>query len=104
MSIKKFTPAELEAFERVMRNALRNDFYAFVEKAFQAVSPGEPFLPNWHLDAICHALKRVEAGEIKRLIILMPPRNLKSICAPERSSASATTPSSRPSTPAIAGP
>ena len=49
MSIETFTPAELEAFERVMRNALRNDFYAFVEKAFQAVSPGEPFLPNWHL-------------------------------------------------------
>ena len=81
MSIEKFTPAEMEAFERVMRNALRTDFCAFVEKAFQAVSPGEPFLPNWHLDAICHALKRVEAGEIKRLIILMPPRNLKSICA-----------------------
>jgi hypothetical protein len=81
MPFETFTPAELEAFERVMRNALRNDFYAFVEKAFQAVSPGEPFLPNWHLEAICHALKRVEAGEIKRLIILMPPRNLKSICA-----------------------
>ena len=64
-----------------MRNALRTDFCAFVEKAFQAVSPGEPFLPNWHLEAICHALKRVDAGEIKRLIILMPPRNLKSICA-----------------------
>lgn len=44
-------------------------------------SPGQPFLPNWHIDAICHALKRVAAGETKRLVIVMPPRNLKSICA-----------------------
>ena len=81
MSTETFTPAELEAFERVMRNAVRNDFYAFVETTFQTVCPGEPFLPNWHLDAICHALKRVAEGKVKRLIILMPPRSLKSICA-----------------------
>ena len=39
MSIETFTPAEMKAFERVMRNAVRNDFYAFVEKAFQTVCP-----------------------------------------------------------------
>ena len=81
MSIETFTPAEMEAFERVMRNALRTDFYAFVEKTFQTVCPGQTFWPNWHLEAICHALQRVAAGEIKRLIILVPPRSLKSICA-----------------------
>ena len=57
MSIETFTPAEMEAFERVLRNALKNDLYAFVEKTFQTVCPGETFLPNWHLDAICHALQ-----------------------------------------------
>ena len=81
MSIEKFTPAEIEAFERVLRNALRNDLYAFVEKTFQTVCPGQTFWPNWHLQAICHALERVAAGETKRLIILVPPRSLKSICA-----------------------
>jgi predicted phage terminase large subunit-like protein len=45
------------------------------------VCPGQPFRPNWHLEAIAHALQRVIDGETKRLIILMPPRNLKSICA-----------------------
>ena len=39
MSTETFTPAELEAFERVMRNAVRNDFYAFVETTFQTVCP-----------------------------------------------------------------
>ena len=81
MSIETFTPAEMKAFERVLRNALKNEFYAFVEKTFQTVCPGQTFWPNWHLEAICHALERVAAGETKRLIILMPPRSLKSICA-----------------------
>ncbi len=75
------TPAELAAADRALRTVLRNDFCAFVEKTFQTVCPGQTFWPNWHLQAICNALQRVAAGEIKRLIILVPPRSLKSICA-----------------------
>ncbi len=81
MTVEAFTPAEMAAAERVLRHVLRNDPSAFVEKAFQVVSPGQAFLPNWHVEAICHGLERVASGKIKRLIILMPPRNLKSICA-----------------------
>ena len=81
MSIETFTPAEMKAFERVMGDALRTDFGAFVEKTFQTVCPGQTFWPNWHLRAICYALERVAGGETKRLIILVPPRSLKSICA-----------------------
>src|SRR5439155_6877190 len=39
------------------------------------------FAPNWHIEAIAFALMRVLRGEIKRLIITVPPRSLKSICA-----------------------
>ena len=81
MSIETFTPVEMKAFERVMRSALRADFYAFVEKTFQTVCPGQTLWPNWHLQTIGYALERVAAGKIKRLIILVPPRSLKSICA-----------------------
>ena len=81
MTSETLTPAELEAAERVLRNALKTDFCAFVEKTFQTVCPGQTFWPNWHLEAIGYALQRVAAGEIKRLIILVPPRSLKSICA-----------------------
>ena len=81
MTSEKLTPAELEAAERVLRNALKTDFCAFMEKAFQTICPGQTFWPNWHLEAIGYALQRVAAGEIKRLIILVPPRSLKSICA-----------------------
>jgi predicted phage terminase large subunit-like protein len=60
---------------------LRSDLYAFVRKTFPIVSGGNAFLPNWHIEAITYALARVMRGEIKRLIITVPPRSLKSICA-----------------------
>ena len=59
----------------------RTDFYSFVQRIFPIVSAGSPFLPNWHVEAITYALVRVMSGEIKRLIIAVPPRSLKSICA-----------------------
>ncbi len=66
---------------RLLQALLRQDFYRFVMKAFARVSPGEPFLPNWHLEAICHHLELVRQGKIKRLRIEVPPRSLKSVCA-----------------------
>jgi len=54
---------------------------AFVRKAFGTVSPGDHYLANWHIRAICYELEKVMRRETKRLIITMPPRYLKSICA-----------------------
>jgi predicted phage terminase large subunit-like protein len=69
-------------FRRALFDAvLRSDLYAFVQKTFPIVSGGSAFLPNWHIEAITYALTRVMRGEIKRLIITVPPRSLKSICA-----------------------
>lgn len=34
---------------------------------------------NWHIDAICEALEAVNRGEIRRLLINIPPRHMKSI-------------------------
>jgi predicted phage terminase large subunit-like protein len=59
----------------------RVELYSFVQRIFSIVSAGSPFLPNWHVEAIAYALIRVMLGEIKRLIITVPPRSLKSICA-----------------------
>jgi predicted phage terminase large subunit-like protein len=60
---------------------LRSDFYSFVQAAFPFVSGGKQLLRNWHIEAMCYALTRVMRGEVKRLIILVPPRSLKSITA-----------------------
>jgi len=64
---------------RLLRALLRQNFNAFVEKAFATLAPGQAFDPGWHLRAIGWQLERVRRGEITRLIINMPPRSLKSI-------------------------
>ncbi|MGE3511456.1 MAG: phage terminase large subunit [Vicinamibacterales bacterium] len=45
------------------------------------MAPGERYLHNWHIEAIAHHLEECLRGSIKRLIITLPPRSLKSICA-----------------------
>lgn len=59
----------------------RQDLSSFIQRAFRELNPQTPYLHNWHIDLIAHKLMQVERGEIKRLIINLPPRNLKSICA-----------------------
>jgi hypothetical protein len=67
--------------ELVLRAMLAVDFRAFIEFTFGVLRPGTPFRPNWHIDAMAHELSQIASGELKRLIITLPPRNLKSICA-----------------------
>jgi predicted phage terminase large subunit-like protein len=81
VNLDNFSARELLAAERALQHFLRTDFNVFLEKTFRTVSPGQRYCPNWHLEAIAYALERVARGEVKRLIILMPPRNLKSIAA-----------------------
>jgi predicted phage terminase large subunit-like protein len=65
----------------VFQALLAQDLMAFTEFAFGVVRPGLPFKPNWHLEAITAKLSQVARGEIRRLIITLPPRTLKSLCA-----------------------
>jgi predicted phage terminase large subunit-like protein len=67
--------------ERIFRAILATDFRAFVEYVFGLLRPGIPFKPNWHIDAMAHKVSQVASGEVKRLIIAVPPRHLKSIIA-----------------------
>jgi predicted phage terminase large subunit-like protein len=60
---------------------LRQDLYAFIEKSFYELNPTTPFLRNWHIEVIAAELEACRWGEINRLIINLPPRSLKSICA-----------------------
>jgi predicted phage terminase large subunit-like protein len=50
-------------------------------QVFATLESGQAFVPNWHLEAIAYQLERVRRGEIKRLIINLPPRSLKSVTA-----------------------
>jgi predicted phage terminase large subunit-like protein len=59
--------------------ACRKDSVSFVRKCFHVLSPSAIFYMNWHICAIAYHLVQVWLGNIKRLIITVPPRSLKSI-------------------------
>src|SRR4051812_14711827 len=57
----------------------RDDFKFFLTEAFKILQPGRDFIDNWHIDAIVHCLRQSMTGELRRLILNMPPRQLKSL-------------------------
>lgn len=68
------TPAEFDALTRL-------DFQVFVERVFAELNPGIPYVDNFHIAILAAKLEAARRGEIKRLIINVPPRSLKSIIA-----------------------
>ena len=67
--------------QELLRAILRTDLYAFTQKVFETVVPGVTFSRNWSTEAVTHALEKVVGSKTTRLIINIPPRHLKSICA-----------------------
>ncbi len=68
------TPAEYQA-------VLRQDLVAFIQRCFHELNPQTRFLWNWHIEVLAAKLTAVRDGKITRLIINIPPRHLKSLCA-----------------------
>jgi len=60
---------------------LRQDLTSFIERAFYELNPQTPYLHSGHVSVMASKLEAVRRGEIKRLIINLPPRHLKSHCA-----------------------
>jgi len=58
-----------------MRRSLRE----FIKSSWATIEPARDFYDNWHIDAISEHLEAVAHGDIKRLIINVPPRHMKSI-------------------------
>lgn len=65
----------------MLRALLREDFVAFIEKCIPTLAPKLALKRNWHIEALAHHLELCRTGQIRRLIITLPPRHLKSICA-----------------------
>lgn len=59
--------------------ACRNSLDAFTQKAFGILQPGTAYEWNWHVDCIAEHLEALHRGELRRLIINIPPRSLKSV-------------------------
>ena len=60
---------------------LRRDFTWFAARCFEELNPQTNLAMNWHLEIIAAKLVEVRRGKIRRLIINLPPRHLKSLMA-----------------------
>lgn len=66
-------------WEEEMALHYRASFQNFLAFVFETVNPGQKYKHNWHIDMMTEYMGACETGELKRLIINMPPRMLKSI-------------------------
>lgn len=64
--------------EKVQAALAKRQLRKFVEWAWNWIEPRE-YRGNWHIDAICDHLEAVARGEIRRLLINIPPRHAKSL-------------------------
>ena len=60
------------------RRAASASLYEFVKQAWPTVEPGVPFIESWHIQVICEHLEAITAGEMRKLLINIPPRHSKS--------------------------
>jgi len=65
--------------EQVRAEKYRRSLKAFTKAAWPTIEPGVDYQDNWHLDAISDHLQAVVEGDIRHLIINVPPRHSKSI-------------------------
>src|SRR5437016_12768077 len=59
---------------------LKEDLTSFIERSFYELHPGHRLDLAPHIEVIATRLQAVRRGEIKRLLINLPPRHLKSHC------------------------
>ncbi len=63
------------------RFILRNDFPSFIERSFYELNPQTRLLMAPYIEVMATKLEACRQGKIRRLIINLPPRYLKSHCA-----------------------
>lgn len=67
---------EDEYIEEVRAIVAKDGLKGFIAQVWPLVAGDrEPYLSNWHIDAICEHLDGVSAGHIKRLAIAVPARH-----------------------------
>ncbi len=57
----------------------RVSLHEFMLESWKVVEPATEFIDNWHIHVICEHLEAVTRGEIRKLIINIPPRCQKSL-------------------------
>lgn len=71
----RFPKEGLKHFERLR---CEQSLLAFFERAWREIDPA-PLKVNWHHQCVCAHLEAVTRGEIRRLVVNVPPRATKTI-------------------------
>lgn len=69
---------EQAAEELLRRRRAFESLHSFTQQAWPVVEGGREFVDNWHIQAICEHLEAVTKGDIRNLLINIPPRMTKS--------------------------
>lgn len=73
--------SDLADVQRAVNALCRRDFQVFVERVFNTLDPTSELERAGYLEALCDQLAQVARGEIKRLLVTIPPRHLKTVAA-----------------------
>ena len=65
--------------DEIDRELARRYLGEFVRQAWLVIEPSTPLVPGWHIDAIIAHLEAVSRGQIRNLLINVPPRHMKSL-------------------------
>ena len=71
-------PLTRNTLSRTRNELARRKLCDFIRAAWTQIEP-QPYVHGWHIDAICDHLEAVSRGDIKRLLINLPPRHMKSL-------------------------
>lgn len=75
-------PPPLPSDVEISAELCKRVFREFVAEAWHVLEPETPFVPGWHIDAVCEHCQALEENRLRDLLICVPPRFMKStICA-----------------------
>ena len=60
-----------------LRRAASSSLYEFIKQAWPIVERSA-FVPSWHIGVICEHLEAISRGELRKLLVNIPPRHSKS--------------------------
>jgi len=62
----------------IQRELAERSLADFIRIGWRYIDPAD-YIGNWHIDAVCEHLEAVSRGQLRRLIINIPPRHMKSL-------------------------
>lgn len=80
MRLTDYSPEQLVTLaNQVKAEKAERDLREYIRQAWHVVEPATPYVHGWHIDAMAEHLMAVGAGEIRNLLINVPPRHMKSL-------------------------